>query len=140
VNGWFASGGCRVVGRLDGHDLVANVHVDPARVRILGVTGHPTRVWVTQAARNLVADLDDIGRTFRFLIRDRDTEFTASVDAVLTDAGIEIVKSPPQAPRTNAYAERWGVTVLRVRGPCDGRDREEVVQSGEVLGVGRVQG
>ena len=57
--------------------------------------------------------LDDIGGSFRFLIRDRDTKFTQSFDVVLTDAGIEILKSPPQAPRADADAERWMGTARR---------------------------
>jgi hypothetical protein len=46
----------------------------------------------------------------RFLIRDRDTGFTASFDDVFTSAGIKITKTPPQAPRTNAITERWAGT------------------------------
>ena len=60
-----------------------------------------------QCARNLVADLEEAGRSFRLLIRDRDAKYTGAFDAVLADAGTEVIKTPTQAPRVNSYAERW---------------------------------
>jgi len=83
------------------------------RIRILGATPHPTAAWVAQAARNLVMDLDDASRRARFLIRDRDGKFPRMFDAVLKDAGIEIVLSGVQMPRMNAVMERWVQTCRR---------------------------
>jgi putative transposase len=83
------------------------------RIRILGGTAHPTSPWVTQAARNLVMDLEDAGCRARFLIRDRDGKFPGLLDAVLADAGIRVVRSGVQMPRMNSTMERWVQTRRR---------------------------
>jgi hypothetical protein len=56
------------------------------RIRVLGATAHPTAAWVTQAAKNLVMDLEDAGCRARFMIRDRDGKFPVLFDTVLTRA------------------------------------------------------
>ena len=77
------------------------------RIRILGVTLHPTRVWTAQQARNLLMDLGDQAHWVKFMIRGRGPDFTAAPDAVLADAGIRTVLRNVQTPRMNAIAGRW---------------------------------
>ena len=77
------------------------------RVRVLGTTAHPTAAWVTQAARNLVMDLDEAAVKVKYLIRDRDAKFPSLFDRILADAGITIVLTGVRMPRMNSIMERW---------------------------------
>jgi putative transposase len=87
------------------------IELSTRQVHVLGVTDHPTGAFVTQVARNFMGDLADRGRSFKFLIQDRDTKFTASFDEVLRSEGIRVIKTPVRSARANAYAERWVRTV-----------------------------
>jgi hypothetical protein len=55
-----------------------------------------------QQARNLLMDLGERASRFRFLVRDRAGQFTDRFDAVLSAAGIEVVKIPPRSAKANA--------------------------------------
>ena len=77
------------------------------RVRILGVTLHPTGEWTAQQARNLIMDLGEQAHQAKFMIRDRGSNYTAAFNAVLAGAGIRTVLCNVRTPHMNAIAERW---------------------------------
>ncbi len=83
------------------------------RAHLMGVTAHPTGAWTTQAARNLLMDLTDRATTIKFLLRDRDSRFAMAFDAVFAADSIQILPSPPGAPRANAICERMIETLRR---------------------------
>jgi transposase len=96
-------------GLLDGTQAYVLTVIEHAtrRIRILGVTLHPTGEWTSQQARNLIMDLGEQAHQLKFMIRDRGSNFTATFDAILADAGIHTVRCNVRTPRMNAIAERW---------------------------------
>lgn len=83
------------------------------KLRITGVTAHPTAQWALQQARNLASDLDSRVESLRFLLRDRDRKYTVSFDAVFAAEEMKVLLSAPQAPRMNAHCERVIGTIRR---------------------------
>ncbi|MFI9275974.1 integrase core domain-containing protein [Kitasatospora sp. NPDC052896] len=93
--------------------ILAVIEHTTRRVRILGTTARPTHLWVTQAIRNPVMELEDTGFRARFLIRDRDAKYPALIDENLADAGIQTVLTGVRIPRMNAVMERWAGILRR---------------------------
>jgi putative transposase len=60
-----------------------------------------------QIARNVT--MEDCGalRDCRYLLHDRDTEFTRSFRAIIASGRVEPLALPARSPNLNAYAERW---------------------------------
>jgi len=83
------------------------------RVHLAGVTANPDGPWVAQQARNLIMTLADQDQRPRFLIRDRDSKFTAAFDEIFRSEGIRVIRAPIAAPRAKAHAERWVGSVRR---------------------------
>ncbi len=92
------------------------IELGTRRVRLGGVTDHPSGPWVVQRARELSMERETgmgtgterPGCTVpRFLLRDRDTKFPRVFDDVFAADGTQIIKTPIQAPNANAVAERW---------------------------------
>ena len=91
--------------------------ISPAtrRLEFIACTVNPDGAWVTQQARNLLMQLGEHERRFRLLIHDRDRKFSRGFDEVFRSGGIEVIRTPIQAPNANAFAERW---VRTVRSDC----------------------
>jgi putative transposase len=77
------------------------------RILCFGVTKHPNQEWVSQQARNLTWELQEQGSPAKFLICDNDKKFPFAFEDVLAGEGVRVIRTPLQAPKANAHAERW---------------------------------
>lgn len=77
------------------------------------MTENPNGAWVAQQARNLAWELSAPERPLRFLLRDNETKFTRGFDDVFRSEGIEVIRSPVEAPQAKAIAERFVGTMRR---------------------------
>lgn len=81
------------------------LHLGTRRVWMAGCTPQPRAAWMAQQARNFSMVVADWKLPCRYLVHDRDTSFMA-LDGVLKTDELRILKTPPQSPRCNAFAER----------------------------------
>ena len=91
--------------------LYVFVVMEHATRRILhtNVTAHPTAPWTLQQLREAIPA--DHG--YRFLLHDRDSIFSQSLDQCLRHLGLQVLKTPPQCPQANALCERLIGTLRR---------------------------
>ncbi|MEI6515598.1 MAG: hypothetical protein WCO77_06445 [bacterium] len=82
------------------------IHHKTRTIRIAGCTPSPNTAWVSQQARNFFISTNSGDPKIKYLVHDNDTSFQG-LDKIFKSEGVEIVKTPPQSPNGNAYAERF---------------------------------
>ncbi len=75
----------------------------------VGVTRNPTDAWVAQQIREATS----FGKAPRFLICDNDDKYGAFFEHAVAGAGIELIHTPPDAPKANARCGRFIGTMRR---------------------------
>ena len=89
------------------------IEIASRKVHLGGITANPASEWVAQQARNLAWKLQDGALQARYLLRDRDSKFSAGFDQVFRSEGVEVLRLPYRAPRANSIAERFVGTCRR---------------------------
>jgi len=85
------------------------MEIGSRRVLHLNVTEHPTAEWTIQKFREFLA----FDHPYRFLIHDRDSIFSPTLDKELRGFGVRVLKTPVRAPKANAFCERLIGTIRR---------------------------
>ena len=91
------------------------IDVPTRRIEICGIRQRPTGEWMQQTARNLTAFDDAFLVGKQIVLHDRDPLFTDAFRELLRNEGVEPVRLPAKAPKLNAFAERF---VLSVKSEC----------------------
>ena len=87
--------------------LLFFIDIATRTVYFAGITDHPSGVWATQAARNLLLQHGHQLADARALVRDRGSQFIDAFDEIFRTEGCKVLKTPVRTPVANAFAERW---------------------------------
>ncbi len=82
------------------------LEIGSRRILYANCTAHPNAAWVTQQARNLSWELNQLDTPIRLAIHDRDAKFVDEFDQVLRGEGARVALTPYRCPRANAHCER----------------------------------
>jgi putative transposase len=85
------------------------IEVGTRRILHCNVTAHPTAAWTLQQLREAIPS----DHSYRFLIRDRDSIFSAEVDRQVKAFRVRVLQTPVRAPKANAYCERLVGSIRR---------------------------
>ena len=78
------------------------IHHSTRRLLHFNVTRHPTAAWTLQQLRETIG----FGATYRYLLHDRDSIFSAYLDDAIEALALRVLTSPPRSPKANAICER----------------------------------
>ncbi len=76
------------------------------RVIWFAVTDRPDAAWVTQQARNVSWELQQLGVPARFLIHAHDAKYGGGSDRVFAGDRVVVIRTPIAAPKANSHMER----------------------------------
>ena len=85
------------------------MEIGSRRILHHNVTAHPTAEWTLQQFREALPG----DHSYRFVIHDRDSIFSADVDKNITNLGLRVLRTPVRAPKANAACERLGGSLRR---------------------------
>lgn len=74
--------------------------------------------FMKQIARNLTDPFDGFLKDKKYVLMDRDSNFSTAFRAVLEEADVQPVRLPPRSPNLNAHLERFH---LSIKSECLGR-------------------
>ena len=93
--------------------LLLCIDIATRSVYFAGITDHPSGVWASQAARNLLLQHGHQLADARALVRDSGSQSIDAFDEIFRTEGMKILTTPVRTPVANAFAERWIGTLRR---------------------------
>jgi len=98
---------CRLVGNQNSYQL----ELKTRRVHLAACTATLGDECMKQVARNLTDPFDGFLKDCKYILMDRDANFSSGFRSILQNAGAEPVRLPAKSPNLNSYLERFHLSI-----------------------------